>query len=318
MLSLMLAGSAPQCTSAGIARAASYQLTAVSTFVEQPQRQIKQDRRIGRAFKRGVRVPGEVVLGERTWTRDGKPEAILSVTTDDVGTISDERTSFVVGLLRGHTARRTTNYKYDDSGRLIEETKSAFGATYRTVYQYGEGTGIRTGAVHYDGGKPSGSSEFVFDANDSIVSLTEYDRKHELLSTLSVTYDAHHHRSSEIKSNYGLGEKLESEAVRRYAYDDHGRLTEAIVETDGIQTGIRRYAYDGENSKPSAISEGTTTWKFVYDKKDRVVLESEYFAGNPRGYRRFEYDADGSLIRETSYNADDQLIDEIVHNVEYW
>ena len=287
----------------------------------QSQKQIRHERQIGRAYKRGARIPGEVALGERAWNRDGKLIMVSSLTANDLATISEERTSYIEAYLHSRTARSVTAYKYDTEGRLIEETNTAFGQTYRTEYLY-DASGRRIGAKHFESGHVSGSALRAFDTSDSLVSLCEFDKNKEPLTADSITFDAQHRRIAEIRLNFGEGGRLVSQSAHRYTYDDQGRIASQSEEAGGSQTGIKRFEYEGTSRQPARIVDGEHVWSFEYAHGDansgKLVKETETYAGKTRGFRRFEYDNAGNLTRETVYNAKDELVDEIVHEIEYW
>jgi YD repeat-containing protein len=281
------------------------------------RRQIKRERIIGHAYKRGVRIPGDITLAERTWTRDGHLSYAALLTSNDPGTLSDEKTSSLATFIHARASKTVTSYTYDERGRLSEESMSAYGSRYSTVYTY-DPTHQRSGAVHYEAGRVTGNRVCALDLHDSVISECEFDKTNQPLTADSVTFDTEHRRVGETHLTFGDGGRLISQSARSYTYDDRSRLTGQFEESAGNLIGTKRYVYNGQESKPAALIAGECSSAFVYDDHGQLIQEKVSYSGATRGYRQFEYDVEGNLVRETSYNAKEELVDEMLHQIEYW
>lgn len=283
---------------------------------------VRLDRQSGFAYKHGTRLPGKIALGEQTYTREGRPLTILAITAGGTNVISDDRVSSLEGYLHTRTSTTKTTYRYDPAGRVTEITHSSLGVIYRTTFTYDsiaeERSTHLSHATHFDGNRISGYRITLYDKADSIVSVCEFDKNHKLLTADSITYDGAHQRVSETHLSFGDGERLLNGNAKQYQYDDAGRLSGISFEAGGQLNGTERYTYDGASVLPVSLIEGEREWRYKYNATGQLVEEIEIDGGKTDGYRRFEYDNQGSLVRETSYNAKEQMVDEILHEVQYW
>lgn len=280
-------------------------------------RQIKHERRIGRAFKRGTPTGTPINLGERSWTRDGRIASIVTLNATGTGELSEDKVSSLARYLNSRTTRSEIAYTYDAAGHVTEERSSSLGVSYLTKCAYDTATHLWQG-VHYDGGKISGYRITLYDSADSIVSICEFDKTHMLLSADSVTFDGAHRRVKETRIEFGKGERVIAGDSRMYTYDDAGRLISVEMESGGRTYATHHYSYDAANAAPAALLDGDRELRYKYDADGRMVEESETYAGKTMGYRRFEYDEYGSLVRENSFNAKEQLVDQITYELQYW
>lgn len=97
-----------------------------------------------------------------------------------------------------------------------------------------------------------------------------------------------------------------------YTYDEEGRLCSEVGYSEyGAEVDVR-YDYD-EEGRLIEKTDGDTTRLFRYDEEGRLIEETE--KDNEVFFKRYEYDQNGNLVKETyRYSSTDELV---THRYEY-
>ena len=161
--------------------------------------------------------------------------------------------------------RRITNYKYDNSGRLLEKTESHIPYSLsggKAVYDLNR-QDLRT------------KTEYLYNNAGKLSELIVYERQAQLFEVYR----------------------------ERYYYDQSGFLSAKIgTDRDGDISMKEEYTY-GKRTKTDYINKGIINRRIIYDKKERPEEEIGLGAGDVINVIRFKYDDEGKLIEWTGHDA---------------
>ncbi|MFV0673317.1 Ig-like domain repeat protein [Variovorax sp. tm] len=221
-----------------------------------------------------------------TYSYDKSGNLLQTQAPEGVGTST---TYDKIGLKLSTTDARgtVTTYGYDAANRLLTRTVDPTGLQLTTSYQYdAKGQAIR---VTDSGG---------------IVTVTEYDLNGQVASqTVDPSNGAYvglnlrtvytHDTDGTTLSVQGPDGRL-----TRYNYDGAGRRIKEQVDPLGLNL-TRSYAYDGEGNVVKSIDGQGNATLFIYDKANRLAFTIDAMGG----VQQNSYDAEGRLIRQSTYTA---------------
>ena len=166
-----------------------------------------------------------------------------------------------------------TEYRYDSSGKLIEEIHFYIEGTLRCTYQY-DNRGNLTQEIHYKGNTEDSRWE------------REYDQNNNLLSERNI---------------YNGTEQSREE----YQYDEIGNLTKRIYFSSNVAGFYEVYQYNRSNQlvKETKISDGeeSSRKEFTYDSSGNLIVTVEWIQGEEDTRTEFFYDHNGNCITERHY-----------------
>lgn len=173
----------------------------------------------------------------------------------------------------------TTEYKYDENGRLVLQTETRDGNTFDSVkYLYDE-KNLMTNKIFL---KSENENEYRYDEYGRVIEQTtlfSYGDK----TIFQYNYDLNDNITSMVQISYvsDFSDPLDR-ATYTYTYDDNGNLL-----TESYYSSFSKSYYNDE---------------YVYDENDRLVKQSrqgEWF----NYYYEYTYDENGYLISETYYHS---------------
>lgn len=234
-----------------------------------------------------------IVEKYKAWNKEG--EVYLAGKDDaDIKVISsieqyDERKNIILKLEKGSYSETTdtTEYTYDDEGRLITErtkyettnysyTKRSDGTTKRSF----EGPFDQNGYTIYNkDGKVIEYEEDLDMQNNG--GFFEYDDKGNVIK--ESTYSAGGHQS--ISNDYSY----------TYKYDSNGNIT--------YKKRIERRDYDSGFDPESHHTSTNETW-FEYDSNNNLLHEKSKNNNGDTSEKWYEYDSNNNLIHKKSKSND--------------
>ena len=136
--------------------------------------------------------------------------------------------------------------------------------------------------------RDSRSRNFTYDADNRLVGQTWYDSSHNVVNTLTYTYDAAGNRLTASDNN----------STYTYTYDALNRVI-TVQEPFGLSLS---YTYDAAGNKTSVVDSigGTTT--YVYDAADRLISLQFGGAGQTPLRMDMTYTARNELAGESRYS----------------
>ncbi len=221
-----------------------------------------------------------------TYSYDKSGNLLQTQAPEGVGTST---TYDKIGLKLSTTDARgtVTTYGYDAANRLLTRTVDPTGLQLTTSYQYdAKGQAIR---VTDSGG---------------IVTVTEYDLNGQVASQTvdpsSGAYVGLNLRTVYTHDTDGTTLSVQGPDGRltRYNYDGAGRRIKEQVDPLGLNL-TRSYAYDGEGNVVKSIDGQGNATLFIYDKANRLAFTIDAMGG----VQQNSYDAEGRLIRQSTYTA---------------
>ncbi len=194
-----------------------------------------------------------------------------------------------------NSQKNTIDWEYDNAGRLIQEIfdhyDDNFDQTSEWIYDLVGNRLQQTvnGVV----------TDYDYDANDRLL--------HEILGVKETFYGYDHTQqtSKTVKENG----TLVSETT--FEYDVQGRM--AVVTTiKGVRTEIVKYEYGADGIRTSAENEVWEDNALVSKTRTEYLNDSRSLTGYSQVLRQTEYDANGNVVKETSYVIGHQRISQTV------
>lgn len=192
-----------------------------------------------------------------------------------------------------------TGYSYDASNRVLTRTVDPTGLNIATTYAYDAFGGMMTvtdarGIV----------TETLFDQNGRSTAVI-VDTAGLKLATV-YTHDAQDNRltvKEGVQASGSSGSWDTSGVAARttqYIYDQHGRLSQEIVDPGSGKLNITtKYWYDANNNLRVKQDANLKYWKYTYDELNRQI-----HTVNPLGdVSKNSYDAAGRLTSVTRYSG---------------
>lgn len=232
----------------------------------------------------GRRVGMADITGDSTYTYDDAGR-ITGVQSGDGNIILYNYDSY------GNLSKLTypdgvsVSYEYDDLNRL---TKVKDREGEETLYTY-DLSGNMTSVERAN----NTSAELTYDLAGQVTMVTNYDSGHKVISQFAYLYDG----SGNIVTETIYQEDGKTEW--NYSYNSRGELSTA--EAEGIENVSLSYGYDYAGNKveihKTETKDGKTTDSLVinsYNSANQLVGSKD----NISGQTKYQYDADGNLIRE--------------------
>ena len=243
---------------------------------------------------------------------------------------------------------RTTYVAYDPDGNVIEQTSYNPDGTVaqRLLNNYDERGFLLEATSQGQAEFENSRTVFAYDG-ERMAESTSYSTDGDVLVEVEYQYDSGDRLTATLTEYPGLGmsQRIEIEhddsqdAVRVTGYDSQGRVlaqSETLQDTEGrpIQStaflpdgsiaSVMSYTYDSDGALLSMLVEdadGNTlqTVESVYDSEGRQT-ESTYsdLAAGLEHRFEFEYDEDGAVTVERTYNRLDEPVSEMRHVYEYY
>ena len=161
--------------------------------------------------------------------------------------------------------RRITDYIYDNSGRLLEETESNIPYSLsggKAVYNF-RNPDIRT------------KTEYTYNSLGKISESVVYERQTNLVAVYK----------------------------EQYFYDKSGLLSQKISTDREGSVSMKEDYIQGIRSKTEFINRGKINKRIIYDKKGRPTEDTGLGAGDAINTIVFKYDDEGKLVEWTCYDA---------------
>ncbi|HTY10550.1 MAG TPA: hypothetical protein VMF88_05715 [Bacteroidota bacterium] len=176
-----------------------------------------------------------------------------------------------------------TNYRYNEGGKLIEETTTKGDAKTKIIYRYDSAGNKKETVAYKQDGTVDRKSVYFYDSENNMVENRGYLSDGRIFSKDLFTYD----------STGNVVEQLNSISRFTYAYDDDGNMTEMI-----------KYGRDF-NNVDSAVYNLADRVAFVYDSLGNLSSEYVYKPDSSLKARStFTYDRRGNLVSEVDYSGD--------------
>jgi len=244
---------------------------------------------------------------------DDQGNAVLEEKYDSTGEL-EEKNSFIFnkdGKLLEHTllyavddVTEKRTLKRDDKGRLTEETKF-YGddSGEKTTYAYDDKDNLTERTYYDEEGVFSSREEFKFDEKGSLSEQLKFDVNNKLegRSTFSQNED-----KSIEQCEYDAAGKLQNRTVIKF--NEAGKeLSSAQTTPEGkLISGIDTVYDDKGNAIERHYKDFySKTVRSQYDENNRCITQ-ELFDGNGTLLRKnmFEYDEEGNVIHEATYEMD--------------
>jgi len=227
------------------------------------------------------------------------------------------------------TTEMNYRYKYDENGRIVEETSiNDYGTEITTKYVYNErGDVIKKEnngdtdrcietSYEYDENGILRKSTEISNAWTTSLYEAEYNEHGDMVSEKSITSDDEHTYEYTYNeqglmltkcARYASGKTT----TYRYTYDEQGRLIKELNfnGTDEANAVTKEYTYDEQGRLSSMTSdekEYKETTQYIYNEhgdleSETTVCYGENFAGNSYEYT---YSEDGKKLTCTSYSPE--------------
>lgn len=227
-----------------------------------------------------------------SYTYDGNGN--LLSTTDALGNVSSNTYDADNNLITTVDASGLeVDYTYDSDKRVLSRTVDPTGVNATTYYIY-DGAG-RTIEVDDPMG---GWTTYNYDADGNVLSKTQYPDDDESPVTTVYTYDGD---GNTLSVTQAAGTDVAT--TTGYVYDKLGRLTQTIVDPDGLAE-TTNYAYDANGNVVEVTDANGNSSYTVYNQANEAVytISSSGAQGAQQGaLQQNSYDADGHVIATRTY-----------------
>jgi YD repeat-containing protein len=227
-----------------------------------------------------------------SYTYDGNGN--LLSTTDALGNVSSNIYDADNNLITTVDATGLeVVYTYDSDKRVLSRTVDPTGVDATTRYVY-DAAGRE---IEVD--DPTGGwTTYVYDANGNVLGKSQYPDEDESPMTTVYTYDGDGNTLS-VTQAPGTGVST----TTRYVYDKLDRLTQTIVDPDGLAE-TTSYAYDANGNVVEVTDANGNSSYTVYNQANEAVytISSSGAQGAHQGtLQQNTYDADGHVIATRTY-----------------
>ena len=198
---------------------------------------------------------------------------------------------------------------YDSEGKVVGDNRYEYDEEDRLLKSYSKDT--KTGEIELTGTR-------VYDENGDLIksSTMRYNAGDRIDSRQEFSYDGAHHQ---IKAVYFDGDTDYVSYIELTEYNQDGKPETLSWTTGaGYVTSRMLFSYDEFGNKDSEVTkdaDGNTTAYTVYhyDNGNRKTLEATYEMKGPESRlllaRKYEYSADGLLIRMKTIYSDEKSVD---------
>ncbi|GAB2786016.1 LysM peptidoglycan-binding domain-containing protein [Dyella kyungheensis] len=218
----------------------------------------------------------------------------LLSTTDALGNVSSNTYDADNNLIMTVDATgMEVDYTYDSDKRVLSRTVDPAGVNATTYYAY-DGAGRQ---IEVDD-PMGGSTTYSYDADGNVLSKTQYPNDDESPVTTVYTYDGDGNTLSVTQAS---GTSVST--MTRYVYDKLDRLTQTIVDPDGLAE-TTNYAYDANGNVVEVTDANGNSSYTVYNQANEAVytISSSGAQGAHEGtLQQNTYDADGHVIATRTY-----------------
>ena len=191
-------------------------------------------------------------------------------------------------------SENTVSYEYDIEGRL---TRVVDGDGNFTTYSYDKlGNLAKT---EYSNGVVT---TYEYNSMSVLIKLVTTNSQGTILASYEYTIGAN-------------GERLSCQELNRkvtYTYDDLGRLTSEIIESNG-NTSVTTYAYDANSNRVSMTKDGVTT-TYKYNELNQLVQAGNVVYTYDNAGNLVAQSANGILVASYEYNSRNQMVKAVVNS----
>lgn len=209
-------------------------------------------------------------------------------------------------------------YAYDDAGNLIEETRSyEFGGESR--YAFGirheyDSHGNETSQLVQKDGEWVERYHYSYEFDENGVMRRKYTTDHSTPDFPTQCYEEYDEHGQIIGTDKG--------DTYEYYYDENGNLVHVLYQRNGFQYfDTDDYEYNEEGLLVASSGNDSNGWnkEGIYNERGQIVEQKTYSDETFSMiiyWTHYEYDEDGRLICEASYNAYSSSYDVIVYALE--
>jgi RHS repeat-associated protein len=196
-------------------------------------------------------------------------------------------------------ANGTVTFEYDEAGR-IKRSIDSFGAESTFTYDADGNKTQRKAAVGALGSSPNYTTDFFFDAEDKLTSLTDPASR-----TYSFSYDTRGNlHTIQMPNSTFVWQDFNAAGWLTGIYNRHGTLPTplpASVPADGNALSDYTYTYrvDGKKTRETRSGGGftTQTTDYTYDVAGRLSTANLPDASNNHTLRTYTYDLDSNRVQ---------------------
>jgi RHS repeat-associated protein len=188
-------------------------------------------------------------------------------------------------------------WQYDDAGRLIKE-----------VFDHYDDTFDQTSEWIYD--LVGNRLKQTINGNETIYDYDSNDRLLTEISGLKKTVYGYDHTQQTSKNVTENGELV---STTTYEYDLQGRMATVTIVT-GNRKEVTRYDYGADGIRVSAEHEIYIDGELQSKIRTEYLNDSESLTGYSQVLRQTEYDAEGNIIKTTSYVIGHQRISQTIES----
>lgn len=218
-------------------------------------------------------------------------------------------------LIKKKFDRGSTEYTYDENGRLQEEYDDFYGR--KTAYRHEYGNGYENVYLKND-----------YTVEEKLRQIIEFDVNGNIIKeTIDVGAGSEYAEGKEFA-------EYEYDSMNRLVYENHTVSEDFMVGNDATYVYSYTYEYEGDKLKKETYSYFyvTTSTEYFYDDSGRLIKEiyicdgtddmngyfptqitTEYIYSEDGTITSYQYGENGILVKETEY----ALIEQIKTDIEY-
>jgi hypothetical protein len=238
-------------------------------------------------------------LEEIKYGSDGQPEEKNSYTYDKKGKLL---THILLYVVEDVTQKRILTR--NEKGNLLSEEKY-YGddSGEKTVYEYDEKDNIINILYYDEEGDYASKNEIKYNEKGEVTERISLNNKNKILSRIAFSVPEEHHiEESEYDENNKLVSKTlmvfnkDGKEVTTRQTNPQGKLISAVQNTYDERGNVIQRVYKDFYSK---------TIKYTYDENN-LLTDQELYDDNGLLLRKnmYEYDDDGNIIAEQTYEMD--------------
>lgn len=211
------------------------------------------------------------------------------------------------------TVRNTYEYKFDQKGRLIEQTsRDIEGTTTTTKYAYDKNNNLIESKEYDEDNSLTYKYKYTYDKNNKKTLIERYNAKGELIEKIG--YDKEGNKIPYIEYDcwfYDSDKHFDEDEIFSafYEYDEKGNLISKKIRAENgkiaEKTTYKHNKYGDiileTNTNKDGKLEYEYTYKHTYDESGNLALTEKYDEDNSLE-ETLEYDERGNVITEIDYS----------------